>query len=586
MSATISDATNDWGAFEERGQARLARIVSLSERVARFDGNRKLPLTHVWAMGLPPADDGFLAAVSARAEQLSADALWRCADGKTLTLNELAAQWATTVGAADDGAMTVAVLQCVLANPIYFMRNRQKRITPRAADLVARALESQRLRAAANAAQDDIVAELQSGGAAPAAVLAKMEMLLYAPDKNDIVYQALKRFLRSDGNAFVAYFLKKGALGDMRDYWRRKFLEKWAAAPADADFAAAAADWAVADAAQTARVFSIDDAGTIEVDDAFSVARLADGRVRIGVHIAAPAATAGEEVARMARARMTSVYFPDEKFTMLPAAVIDACSLRLGELRPALSLYFYVSDGKWSAGETVAERVALTAQLTPAMVAAGEAERAVMRDFDTICACCNTAETLAGTDYFDFKVTANPPAVLRRERDETAVAVEYLMRRCNEVWGAKIAEARLGGFYRADGMTRIYPPRRHKPYAWLTSPLRRYIDLQNQRVLLAALGLAARPADDWRAAAADFERQYGWAKRCQQIMERHWGLLALARSGEAKVVGQAAGKGRVRLRDYPFYGVCASARFARDGAEEFALEDIDLVRQRVHLAAL
>jgi len=38
-----------------------------------------------------------------------------------------------------------------------------------------------------------------------------------------------------------------------------------------------------------AGAFSLDDIGTTEVDDAFSVARLDAGTLRIGIHIAAPA---------------------------------------------------------------------------------------------------------------------------------------------------------------------------------------------------------------------------------------------------------------------------------------------------------
>jgi exoribonuclease-2 len=36
------------------------------------------------------------------------------------------------------------------------------------------------------------------------------------------------------------------------------------------------------------QAFSIDDAGTTEIDDALSVTELADGSHRIGIHIAAP----------------------------------------------------------------------------------------------------------------------------------------------------------------------------------------------------------------------------------------------------------------------------------------------------------
>ena len=90
--------------------------------------------------------------------------------------------------------------------------------------------------------------------------------------------------------------------------------------------------------------FSIDDVTTTEIDDAFSVEHLADGRVRVGIHIAAPALgiARGDAVDAIARARLSTVYMPGDKITMLPDSVVEAFTLAEGGLRPALSLYVIV----------------------------------------------------------------------------------------------------------------------------------------------------------------------------------------------------------------------------------------------------
>jgi exoribonuclease II len=72
------------------------------------------------------------------------------------------------------------------------------------------------------------------------------------------------------------------------------------------------------------RAFSIDDAHTTEIDDALSVVKLPGIGSRIGIHIAAPglAIEHGSPLDGVARARLSTVYMPGNKITMLPDAVV------------------------------------------------------------------------------------------------------------------------------------------------------------------------------------------------------------------------------------------------------------------------
>src|SRR5690606_2093820 len=77
------------------------------------------------------------------------------------------------------------------------------------------------------------------------------------------------------------------------------------------------------------KAFSIDDAATTEIDDAFSVTPLSYGSFRIGIHIAAPALgiTPGSPLDQAAARRLSTVYLPGHKITMLPEEVIQHYTL-------------------------------------------------------------------------------------------------------------------------------------------------------------------------------------------------------------------------------------------------------------------
>jgi exoribonuclease-2 len=114
------------------------------------------------------------------------------------------------------------------------------------------------------------------------------------------------------------------------------------------------------------RAFSIDNATTTEVDDAFSVRELPNGNYEVGVHIAAPALgiARGSPLDALARSRLSTVYMPGRKLTMLPDDAVDAFTLAEGRSPPALSLYAEVAhDGALLRHETRVNRVPIAANL-------------------------------------------------------------------------------------------------------------------------------------------------------------------------------------------------------------------------------
>lgn len=94
-------------------------------------------------------------------------------------------------------------------------------------------------------------------------------------------------------------------------------------------------------------VFSIDDNGTLDIDDAISIEKLNDGDIRLGVHIAAPAASIPFDSALelAARHRGTSIYLPEQRIPMLPTILSEnALSLIQGKKRNAISFLITFDD--------------------------------------------------------------------------------------------------------------------------------------------------------------------------------------------------------------------------------------------------
>jgi len=99
-------------------------------------------------------------------------------------------------------------------------------------------------------------------------------------------------------------------------------------------------------------IMTIDGQGTLDYDDAISIEDKGD-HYRLGVHIVDVGhyIKKGDVIDREAFERGSSIYMPDQKIPMLPSGLAEnLCSLRAGELRPAISImvnlrrYFEIID--------------------------------------------------------------------------------------------------------------------------------------------------------------------------------------------------------------------------------------------------
>jgi len=354
------------------------------------------------------------------------------------------------------------------------------------------------------------------------------------------------------------------------------------------------------------------------------VTRLPGGMLRIGVHIAAPALgfAPGSPVDAVARERLSTVYMPGNKITMLPQAVIEAYSLVEGGDRPALSLYADVREADFAIERThsAVELVPIAANLrhsrlepVDAAFLAGEMpDVPFASELHTLWRFALSLEAARGKpsvspdrpDYSFYVDTdasgAEKVRILQRPRGTPLdKLVAELMILANSTWGRLLDDNGLPAIYRVQtgGKVRMSTvAAEHQGlgishYAWSSSPLRRYADLVNQWQLVSLLtGEAAhfqRGSAELLAAASDFEATYNAYGEFQDRMEHYWCLRWMIQEGMRVATAGVVRDNLVRFAILPFYArVPGLPALAPGTMLELEVESIDLIDAGIRLRPL
>nr|WP_315169889.1 RNB domain-containing ribonuclease [uncultured Limnohabitans sp.] len=628
--------------FEEAGKFMAGRVMSEAEASAQVEldsGKRvKVKAAQMLLKFEKPAPAALLSEATALSPSIELELAYEFASDEEFGFADLAQDYfssaATTV-------QQVAALMRLHEAPHYFRRAGKGRYRKAPAEIVQQALaaieKKKQIQAQIEAWAADLVA-----GTCPEPIREQLYKILFRPDKNTPEYKAVVEASKSSQTAPLDLLQNAGAIASAWDFhWQRFLFDLF---PKGTGFPALQAP-AITDELPLSPVqaFSIDDSHTTEIDDALSLQGLGSGTVTVGIHIAAPglALTPGSAIDQLGRSRLSTVYMPGYKITMLPDSVVQAYTLIEGRACPAVSLYVTFSEDTLDVqhAETRLERVNILANLrhdqldqtiTREWLEADQADTPADLPVDraTLAFFWRLAQTLKARrevvrgkpesfnrpDYsFKLDRPSNdaPPtgeeAVLIGLRQRGApldLMVAEAMILANSTWGQWLASLGVPGIYRSQASmapgVKVRMGTKALPhagigvpsYAWSTSPLRRYTDLVNQWQIIAcakhgataALAAPFKPKDaELFSIISGFDAAYSAYNAVQSSMDRYWTLRHVQQQGitelEASLVKEMGGGiWLVRADSLPLmFSVMGAQGLTRGARVRVHLGEIDLM---------
>nr|WP_316640782.1 RNB domain-containing ribonuclease [uncultured Roseateles sp.] len=590
--------------FDDAGKFLAGRVMSEADssmQVELDSGKRvKVKAANVLLKFEKPAPAELIAEGQRLAQEIDLDLAWEFAPDSEFTFAELARDY---FDAKASMAHQAAALFRLYEAPHYFRRIGKGQFKKAPEEIVKAALlgiERKRLQAL----QIEAWAKELAAGQCPEPVRSEIYKILFKPDKNGPEYKAVVEATKLAHKAPLDLLQAAGAIASPYQFhWRRFLFEQF---PKGTGFPALAAP-AIKDDLPLAPVqaFSIDDSATTEIDDALSVQGLGTGTILFGVHIAAPglAIQPDSPLDKVARERLSTVYMPGWKLTMLPDEVVQTYTLMAGRDCPAISLYVTMDEATLEVrgSETKIERVPIVANLRhdqlDAVVTEASLTGEAPADYEFAKELAFTfrlakhlkagrevvrgkPENFNRPDY-NFKLDGDGSEpqgqetvrISTRQRGSPLdLIVAEAMILANSTWGGWLNELGLPGIYRSQASLapgiKVRMGTKAAPhagmgvaqYTWATSPLRRYVDLVNQWQIIAcarhgrtaALVAPFKPKDAALfSIISGFDAAYSAYNGFQSGIERYWTLRYLAQNEIQELDASVMKDGLVRADTLP-----------------------------------
>ncbi len=627
--------------FDDAGKFHAGRVMSEADTSVQIEldsGKRvKVKTANVLLRFTEPSPATLIAEGQRLAQDIDLDLAWEFAPEGEFGFGDLARDYFNDKASP---AQQAAALFRLFEAPHYFRRLGKGQFKKAPEDIVKAALlgieRKKQLAAQISAWAEELVA-----GQCPPPVREQLYRILFKPDKNAAEYKAVVEAARRSQTAPLDLLKTAGAIDSPYQFhWRRFLFENF---PKGTAFPALTAP-EIKDKLPLADVqaFSIDDSATTEIDDALSVQGLGSGTVTLGIHIAAPglAITPEAPLDKVARERLSTVYMPGYKLTMLPDAVVEAYTLQEGRDCPAVSLYVTFDEATLDVkgSETRLERVPIVTNMRHDQLDALITEASLTGDAPADYA--HAAELRFGYRLARHlkaarEVVRGKPELFNRpdytfrleghdggepRGDETVaigtrtrgapldLIVAEAMILANSTWGGWLHELGVPGIYRSQASmapgVKVRMSTKPAPhagmgvaqYTWATSPLRRYVDLVNQWQIIAAArhGRTAALAAPFKPKDAalfsiisSFDAAYSAYNGFQSGIERYWTLTYLAQQGLQELDAAVMKEGLVRAETLPLvFKAVGAERLPRGARVRVKITGTDLLTLDVHASVL
>ncbi|MEO8058334.1 MAG: RNB domain-containing ribonuclease [Burkholderiales bacterium] len=626
--------------FEDAGKFLAGRVMTETDASTQIEldsGKRvKVKAASVLLKFDQPHPGELIPAAQALAREIDLDLAWEFAPDSEFGFADLAREYFEASAGIEKQA---AALFRLFEAPHYFRRLGKGNFKKAPEEIVKAALlgiERKKL----VAAQIDAWASELVAGQCPPAVQEQLYKLLFKPDKNAPEYKAVVEAAQRSQRAPLELLKNAGAIhSPYQFHWRRFLFESFPKGTAFPSLQAPTIKENLPLAA--VRAFSIDDSATTEIDDALSVQGIGTGTVIFGVHIAAPGLAFAPDTPldKVARERLSTVYMPGYKLTMLPDEVVQAYTLMAGRDCPAVSLYVTMDEATLAiqGSETRLERVPIAANLRhdqlDSVITEASLKGEAPADYE-FAAELALAFRLARHLKAQREVARGKPENFNRpdynfrlERDDGGegrepqgservlistrqrgspldLIVAEAMILANSTWGGWLHDCGVPGIYRSQASmapgVKVRMGTKPAPhagmgvaqYTWATSPLRRYVDLVNQWQLIAcarhgrtaALAAPFKPKDvQLFSVISAFDAAYAEYNGFQSGIERYWTLQYLAQNGITELNAVVMKDGLVRADDLPLvFRTPGTENLPRGAHVRVGLSATDLLTLDIH----
>ena len=602
--------------FEESGKFLAGRVMSATDASAQIEldsGKRvKVKMAYVMVQFEKPSPAELISAAQKIQSTIDPALAWEFSPDEEFGFADLARDYFNDKATVEQ---QVAALFCLFETPHYFRRagkGRFKKAPTEIVHLALLAIEKKKQQLL----QISEWAVSLGNRICPEPIRTQLFKILFKPDKNTSEYKAVVEAAKATKLPPLDLLQQAGAITSAYQFhWQRFLFDNF---PKGTAFPTLSAPL-VSDELPLASVaaFSIDDSATTEIDDALSVQGLGTGKVTVGIHIAAPALAIlpNSDIDKVARNRLSTVYMPGNKITMLPDAVVQNYTLAEGTNCPAVSLYVTFDEVSFDivSTESKIESVPIVANLRhdvlEDLVTEAWLESTDFRTINDIKPAYMLPEVLSylyqlaknlkqkrevvrgkpetfNRPDYNFKLLNNIQCLdnkeisgeeqvqitTRQRGSPLDLIVAEAMILANSTWGQLLAEHGVPGIYRSQ--TSLAPGVKVRmgtkalphagigvpSYAWSTSPLRRYTDMVNQWQIISCIknGKTAplvapfKPKDaDLFSIISNFDNTYSAYNQYQNGMERYWTLKYLQQNNITELNATLFKENMVRADDLP-----------------------------------